>query len=137
MSAQSEVTLLPTVIHQDRTDSTFPPRGWKAEPLRELEELLAPYVGPMARVLIKVFKVTGSEEAPNRSSPDLANKPIEAVDVDKATGRLAPYVGPIAKVMAKKAAAQARDLKGFYERLAENLDPGDRERFLKDVGYEP
>ncbi len=173
MSAQSEVTLLPTVIHQDRTDSTFPPRGWKAEPLRELEELLAPYIGPMARALVrraaktttdgptlvrllaesvrsesdgkafaaaaleKVFKVTKPEDAPDRSSPDLSNKPIEAVDVDKATGRLAPYVGPIAKVMAKKAAAQARDLKGFYERLAENLDPGDRERFLKDVGYEP
>jgi serine/threonine-protein kinase len=173
MLAQSEVTLLPTVIHQDRTDSTFPPRGWKAEPLRELEELLAPYVGPMARVLVrrsaktttdgptlvrllaesvpserdgkvfaataleKVFKVTKPEDAPDRSSPDLSNKPIEAVDVDKAMGQLAPYVGPIAKVMAKKAAAQARDLKGFYERLAENLDPGDRERFLKDVGYEP
>jgi hypothetical protein len=46
-------------------------------------------------------------------------------------------VGPIAKVMAKKAAAQARDLKGFYQRLAENLDPEDRARFLKDAGYEP
>jgi len=55
----------------------------------------------------------------------------------KATGRLAPYVGPIAKVMAKKAAAQARDLKAFYQRLAENLDPEDRARFLKDAGYEP
>jgi len=52
-------------------------------------------------------------------------------------GGSAPYVGPIAKVMAKKAAAQARDLKGFYQRLAENLDPEDRARFLKDAGYEP
>jgi serine/threonine-protein kinase len=172
-SVQTEVTLLPTVIHHERSDTTFPPRGWKAEPLRVLEELLAPYVGPMARILVrrsaktttdgpalvrllagnipseregkafaaaaleKVFAVTEPEEAPDRSSPDLSNKPIEAADIDKATGRLAPYVGPIAKVMAKKAAAQARDLKGFYERLAENLDPGDRARFLKDVGYEP
>ena len=172
-SAPTEVTLLPTIIHQDRRDTTFPPPGWAAEPLRELEELLAPYVGPMARVLVrrsakttsdgpalvrllaekipserdgkafaaaaleKVFAEARTEAAPDRSSPDLSNKPVEAVDVDKATGQLAPYVGPIAKVMAKKAAAQARDLKAFYQRLAENLDPEDRARFLKDAGYEP
>jgi serine/threonine-protein kinase len=172
-SAPTEVTLLPTIIHQDRRDTTFPPPGWAAEPLRELEELLAPYVGPMARVLVrrsaktttdgpalvrllaeqipserdgkafaaaaleKVFADARTEAAPDRSSPDLSNKPVEAVDVDKATGQLAPYVGPIAKVMAKKAAAQARDLKVFYQRLAENLDPEDRARFLKDAGYEP
>jgi serine/threonine-protein kinase len=141
--------------------------------LRELEELLAPYIGPMARVLVrrsaktttngptlvrllaesvpsekdakafaaaaldKVFAVTRSETASDRSSPGLSNRPIEAEDIDKAAGRLAPYVGPIAKVMAKKAAAQARDLKGFYEQLAENLEPRDRARFLKDVGYGP
>jgi serine/threonine protein kinase len=172
-SVATEVTLLPTIIHQHRRDTTFPPPGWAAEPLRELEELLAPYVGPVARVLVrrsakttsdgtalvrllaekipserdgeafaaaaleKVFGVARTEAAPDRSSPDLSNKPVEAVDVDKATGRLAPYVGPIAKVMAKKAAAQARDLKAFYQRLAENLDPEDRARFLKDAGYEP
>jgi hypothetical protein len=39
--------------------------------------------------------------------------------------------------MVKKAAAQARDLKGFYERLAENLpDPDKRAAFLKSSGYE-
>ena len=172
-SVATEVTLLPTIIHQDRRDTTFPPPGWAAEPLRELEELLAPYVGPVARVLVrrsakttsdgpalvrllaekipserdgeafaaaaleKVFAVTRSETASDRSSPGLSNRPIEAEDIDKAAGRLAPYVGPIAKVMAKKAAAQARDLKAFYQRLAENLDPEDRARFLKDAGYEP
>ena len=172
-SVATEVTLLPTIVHQDRRDTTFPPPGWAAEPLRQLEELLAPYVGPMARVLVrrsakttsdgpalvrllaekipserdgeafaaaaleKVFGVARTEAAPDRSSPDLSNKPVEAADVDKATGQLAPYVGPIAKVMAKKAAAQARDLKAFYQRLAENLDPEDRVRFLKDAGYEP
>jgi len=172
-SVATEVTLLPTIVHQDRRDTTFPPPGWAAEPLRQLEELLAPYVGPMARVLVrrsakttsdgpalvrllaekipserdgeafaaaaleKVFGVGRTEAAPDRSSPDLSNKPVEAADVDKATGQLAPYVGPIAKVMAKKAAAQARDLKAFYQRLAENLDPEDRVRFLKDAGYEP
>ena len=52
-SVATEVTLLPTIIHQDRRDTTFPPPGWAAEPLRELEELLAPYVGPMARVLVR------------------------------------------------------------------------------------
>jgi serine/threonine-protein kinase len=84
----------------------------------------------------KVF-AEQSEAAPDRSSPDLSSRPVEAVDVEKAVGRLAPYVGPIAKVIARKAAAQARDLKAFYERLAENLDPKDRARFLKDAGYEP
>jgi serine/threonine-protein kinase len=45
-------------------------------------------------------------------------------------------MGPIAKVMAKKAAAQARDLKAFYQRLAENLaDPDERAEFLKNSGY--
>ena len=76
------------------------------------------------------------EAAPERSSPDLSNRPIEAVDIDKAAGRLAPYVGPIAKVMAKKAAAQARNLEAFYRRLAENLaDPDERAEFLKNSGY--
>jgi serine/threonine-protein kinase len=170
-SVQSEVTLLPTVIHHDRQDTTFPPRGWNAEPLLKLEELLAPYVGPMARVLVrrsaktttdgpalvrllaqsvpseqdgkafaaaaleKVFPGERSEAAPDRSSPDLSNKPVEAAEVDKAAGLLAPYVGPIAKVMAKKAAARARDLKTFYQGLAENLgDPDERAEFLKNSG---
>ncbi|HMG60756.1 MAG TPA: serine/threonine-protein kinase [Burkholderiales bacterium] len=171
-SAPTEVTLLPTIIHQDRRDTTFPPLGWAAEPLRELEELLAPYVGPMARVLVrrsaktttdgptlvrllaesvrserdakafaataleKVFAIAQSEAAPDQSSPDLSNRPIDPGEVDKAAGRLAPYVGPIARVMAKKAVAQARDLKAFYQRLAENLaDPEERAEFLKNSGY--
>jgi len=50
-----EITLLPTIIHREpgRPDTTFPPLGWDAEPLRKLEELLAPYIGPMARVLVR------------------------------------------------------------------------------------
>src|SRR5258708_2912818 len=50
-SVATEVTLLPTIIHQHRRDTTFPPPGWAAEPLRELEELLPAYVRPMAGVL--------------------------------------------------------------------------------------
>ena len=89
-----------------------------------------------AAALEKVFAIAQPEAAPERSSPDLSNRPIEAVDIDKAAGRLAPYVGPIAKVMAKKAAAQARDLEAFYQRLAENLaDPDERNEFLKNSGY--
>src|SRR5207249_10553234 len=49
----SEATILPTIIHQDRRDTTSPPPGWEPARLRALEELLAPYVGPMARVLVK------------------------------------------------------------------------------------
>jgi eukaryotic-like serine/threonine-protein kinase len=45
-------------------------------------------------------------------------------------------LGPIAKVIAKKAAAQAGDLKAFYQRLAENLaDPDERAEFLRNAGY--
>jgi serine/threonine-protein kinase len=168
----TEATILPTIIHHDRRDTTSPPPGWDPVQLRGLEELLAPHVGPMARVLVKrsaktttdgptlvrllaasvsserdanafaaaalekVFAIGQPEEAPEQSSPDLSNRPIEAADVDKAAARLAPYVGPIAKVMAKKAAAQARDLKAFYKRLAENLaDPDERAEFLKKSGY--
>src|SRR5258708_16100106 len=36
-SAPTEATLLPTIIHQDRRDTTFPPPGWAAEPLRAPE----------------------------------------------------------------------------------------------------
>jgi serine/threonine-protein kinase len=89
-----------------------------------------------AAALEKVFAIGQPESAPEQSSRDLSNRPIEGVDVDKAAGRLAPYVGPIARVMAKKAAAQARDLKAFYQRLAENLaDPDERAEFLKNSGY--
>src|SRR2546430_2036528 len=169
----SEATILPTIIHQDRRDTTSPPPGWEPARLRALEELLAPYVGPMARVLVKrsaktttdgptlvrllsesvlserdgkafaaealekVFAIGRREAGSDQSSPGFSNRPIEAVDVDRAAGRLAPYVGPIAKVMAKKAAAQARDLKAFYRRLAENLDPEDRGRVPQDAGSEP
>src|SRR5437899_5985304 len=53
VSIPSEATILPTIIHRDRPDTTSPPPGWEAGRLRALEELLAPYVGPMARVLVK------------------------------------------------------------------------------------
>ncbi|HYS51556.1 MAG TPA: serine/threonine-protein kinase, partial [Burkholderiales bacterium] len=167
----TEATILPTIIHQDRRDTTSPPPGWEPGQLHALEELLAPYVGPMARVLVKrsaktttdgptlvrllaasvserdgkafaaaalekVFAIGQPEGAAERSSPGIWNKAVEAADVDKAAGQLAPYVGPIAKVMVKKAAAQTRDLKAFYERLADNLsDPDERAEFLKNSGY--
>jgi serine/threonine-protein kinase len=173
-SGSPETTaLLPTVIHREtRPDTTFPPPGWEAEKLRALEGLLAPYVGPVARVLVrkaaktttdglalvralaasiaserdreafagtaleKVGARSRSEAEPERSSPSIAPKPIEPVDVDKAASRLAPFVGPIAKVMAKKAAAQGGDLRILYQRLAENLaDPKERTEFLKKSGY--
>src|SRR5439155_10268889 len=51
--APTEATVLPTIVHQDRPDTTSPPPGWEAGRLRALEELLAPYVGPMARVLVR------------------------------------------------------------------------------------
>jgi serine/threonine-protein kinase len=172
-SVPTEATILPTVIHQDRPDTTFPPRGWKAEPLRELEELLAPYVGPIARVLVrrsakattnslalvhllaesvpsepdrkafaaaaleKVFAGARSEAAPDRSFPDLSNQPIDPGEIEKAASLLAPYLGPIAKVIAKKTPGRTSDLKVYYRQLAENLNPGDRARFLKDAGYDP
>jgi serine/threonine-protein kinase len=77
------------------------------------------------------------EPEPERSSPpSIAPKAIEPVDVEKAASRLAPFVGPIAKVMAKKAAAQAGDVRILYQRLAENLaDPKERTEFLKKSGY--
>jgi eukaryotic-like serine/threonine-protein kinase len=38
----------------ERVDSTTnPPSNWPLEPLRAIEQLLAPHVGPMARVLVK------------------------------------------------------------------------------------
>jgi serine/threonine-protein kinase len=141
--------------------------------LRALEELLAPYVGPMARVLVrrsartttdgptlvrllvesipseqdgkafsataleKVFTIAQPEAATDRSSPDLSNRPIDPGEIEKAASLLAPYLGPIAKVIAKKTPGQASDLRTYYRQLAENLNPGDRARFLKGAGYDP
>jgi len=64
----TEATILPTIIHQDRRDTTSPPPGWEPGQLRALEELLAPYVGPMARVLVKrsAKTTTDGARAPSR-----------------------------------------------------------------------
>jgi eukaryotic-like serine/threonine-protein kinase len=173
-ASPTEMTLLSTMIPREpaRPDATFPPPGWDAGPLRALEELLAPYVGPMAKVLVRksakttrdgpslvrllaesipsargretflaaaLDKAPGGprrEAAPDQSSPGLARVPVDAAEVDKAVNRLAPYLGPIARVVAKKAAAQARDLKAFYRQLADSLaSPDERAEFLKDSGY--
>jgi len=62
---------------------------------------------------------------------------IEAPDAEAAGKRLAPYLGPIAKVIAKKTPGKPTDLRAYYRQLAENIaDPSDRERFLRDAGYE-
>ncbi len=62
---------------------------------------------------------------------------LTAEAVERATKRLAAYLGPIAKVAAKKAAAQAGSRRQFHLLLAENLaDPGERARFLKELGVE-
>ncbi|MGB7542760.1 MAG: serine/threonine-protein kinase [Burkholderiales bacterium] len=50
-----EATVLNTRLPQapERPDTTFPPPGWETGDLRAVEELLAPHVGPMAKVLVK------------------------------------------------------------------------------------
>src|SRR5205814_5155251 len=54
-SAAAEQTILNTQPPQtlERPPDTLPPPGWKVEDLHVLEELFAPYIGPMARVLVK------------------------------------------------------------------------------------
>ena len=54
-AAAAETTILHSAPPKgpERPDTTFPPPGWKAEDLRALEEALLPYVGPMARLLVK------------------------------------------------------------------------------------
>ena len=62
---------------------------------------------------------------------------LTAEAIEQGTKRLIPYLGPIAKVVSKKAATQATSRRHFYLLLAEQLtDPGDRARFLRDVGVE-
>src|SRR5437867_11589149 len=72
-----------------------------------------------AAALEKAFAIGQPKAAPDASSPDLSNRPLEAVDVDTAAGRLAPYVRPIAKGMATKAAAQVHDLTAVQQRLGD------------------
>jgi len=59
----TEVTLLSTVVAREpeRSDTIFPPPGWDAGILRGLEELLAPHVGPMARVLVRKSAKTAQD----------------------------------------------------------------------------
>jgi eukaryotic-like serine/threonine-protein kinase len=43
----------PDLGSSGRVETTFPPPGWNVEELKPLEELLTPYVGPMARIMVK------------------------------------------------------------------------------------
>jgi serine/threonine-protein kinase len=145
-----------------------PPPGWDAATLKQIEQRLVRYVGPVAKVLVKrgAMQTTDVGQlyqllAESLSNPDeraafLAARPPAAAGgtaaaartaatgvaaqltpeaVEEATRRLAAYLGPIAKVVAKKAAAQANGRRHFHELLAGQLtDPGERARFLHEVG---
>jgi serine/threonine-protein kinase len=79
---------------------------------------------------------TGGHSDVSQGSVSFLLQPIDPADIEKATSRLAPYLGPIARVVAKKAAAQTKDLRTLYLRLADSLaSPEDRDKFLKDSGY--
>ncbi|HMH16747.1 MAG TPA: serine/threonine-protein kinase [Burkholderiales bacterium] len=91
----------------------------------------------IAAALDKVAASARSEAAAQQATVHLSKNLIDPGEIDKAASRLAPYLGPIARVLAKKTPGRTSDLKAYYRHLAENLDPKDRARFLKDAGYEP
>ncbi|MGB5081158.1 MAG: hypothetical protein WBO23_10495, partial [Burkholderiales bacterium] len=78
-ASPAEATLLSTIVHREpaRPDTTFPPPGWDAAPLRALEELLAPHVGPMARVLVRKSAKT------TRDHPSLVRLLAESIPSEK------------------------------------------------------
>lgn len=54
-----------------RVETTFPPAGWRIEDLKPLEDLLAPHVGPMARIVVK--KAAGQTTDPQKLAVMLAD----------------------------------------------------------------
>jgi eukaryotic-like serine/threonine-protein kinase len=51
--AENTVLNAQALAPSGRTETTFPPPGWKLEELKAMEDLLASYVGPMARIMVK------------------------------------------------------------------------------------
>jgi eukaryotic-like serine/threonine-protein kinase len=54
--------------------------------------------------------------------------------VERAGMDLAPYLGPVGKIVARRAAVRAGTRQQFYLLLAEELEPGDRAKFLHAAG---
>ena len=78
-----------------------------------------------AAVTIVQAQPTGTASDPRLADTVL----LEAIE-----RRLAQYMGPIAGRMVRNAAREAADAETLCDRLAQNIDePGERERFLKDV----
>ena len=61
--------------------------------------------------------------------------PLEPQFVHETTQRLCVYLGPIGRVLAKKAAERAKSQQEFVELVAGHIGTQDRDRFLKDVGF--
>jgi serine/threonine-protein kinase len=53
INEEETVLNTPVLAPSGRTETTFPPPGWKIEDLKPLETLLAEFVGPMARIMVK------------------------------------------------------------------------------------
>lgn len=91
---------------------------------RELQGVPARQAGPSTMPLM-AHSAPGTRQA----------EPLTPEAVEHATRRLIAYVGPIAKILAKRAAAEAATRHHFHLLLAEKItDPGERDRFLHDVG---
>jgi len=77
----------------------------------------------------------GSRAATSAVETSSAGVPLDDAFVDQVNQRLTVRIGPIARVITRKAAQQARTHGDFVRRVADALDPAQREAFLRDMGY--
>jgi serine/threonine protein kinase len=120
----------PTVRHTiapfvpDRQDTTFPPPGWNPKDLLALEELFAPHVGPIAKVLIKKAAKTTTD---GRQFLRLLTDSIQGEEEKKAF--LADAFSRVPDVLASSAATGQTDVsRGSVSYLLKPIDPADVEK---------
>ena len=126
VSTEAEATVRNTIVPHvpERQDTTFPPPGWNPRDLRALEELFAPYVGPIARVLIKKAAITTTD---GRQLLGLLTDSIQGEQEKKAF--LAAASSRVPEMVAQSAATGQSDVsRGSVSFLLQPIDPADVEK---------
>ena len=125
VAADAEPTVRHTIVpHVPERDTTFPPPGWNPKDLSALEELFAPYVGPIARVLIKKAAKATTD---GRQFLRLLTDSIHGEEEKKAF--LAAALSRVPAILASSAATGQTDMsRGSVSFLLKPIDPAEVEK---------
>lgn len=134
-STETEATILNdrAAPASDRPETTtYPPSQWPAEDLRSIEELLAPLVGPMAKVLVKKAAKSAMEGTQLVSilAENIPNEDERKAFVAAALSKVATVAGAEAAedTHPLAAGAKAGTSSGSATTTQKTLDPGEIER---------